>query len=70
MDSILGEKIHVVIYSDNHNNNLEKLQKLCLKNLSEYKQPDYWTCLNSELPKNKNGKILKTLLIDEMKDKF
>ena len=70
MDPILGEKIHVVIYSDNLNDNLEKLQKLCLKNLSEYKQPDYWTCLNSELPKNKNGKILKTLLIDQMKDKF
>ena len=70
MDPILGEKIHVIIYSDNQSKNLKKLQKLCLKNLSEYKQPDYWTFLDSELPKNKNGKILKTLLIDEMEDKF
>ena len=70
MDSILGEKIHVIIYSDNQSKNLKKLQKLCLKNLSEYKQPDYWTFLDSELPKNKNGKILKSLLIDEMEHKF
>tara|TARA_B100000989_G_scaffold248963_1_gene196506 strand:+ start:19 stop:789 length:771 start_codon:yes stop_codon:yes gene_type:complete len=70
MDPILGEKIHVIIYSDNQSNDLKKLQKLCSKHLSEYKQPDYWTFLSSELPKNKNGKILKTLLIDEMEDKF
>ena len=70
MDPILGEKIHVIIYSDNQSKNLKKLQKLCSINLSEYKQPDYWTFLDSELPKNKNGKILKSLLIDEMEDKF
>jgi acyl-CoA synthetase (AMP-forming)/AMP-acid ligase II len=38
--------------------------------LSEYKQPDFWTFINKELPKNKNGKVLKSLLIEEMKDKF
>ena len=70
MDPILGEKIHVIIYSDNQSKNLKKLQKLCSTNLSEYKQPDYWTFVDSELPKNKNGKILKSLLIDEMEDKF
>ena len=49
---------------------LNKLKKICLENLSEYKQPDYWSFLTKDLPKNKNGKVLKSLLIEEMKDKF
>lgn len=49
---------------------LDSLQRLCKQNLSEYKQPDYWTFVSKELPKNKNGKVLKSLLIEEMKDKF
>ena len=55
---ILGSKI------------LDQLKKICLENLSDYKQPDYWSFVQNELPKNKNGKVLKSLLIEEMKDKF
>jgi len=69
-DPILGEKIHAVIYANKNKNTLDDLKKVCLKNLSEYKQPDYWTFLEKELPKNKNGKVLKSFLIDQMNDKF
>lgn len=68
-DPILGEKIHAVIYTDK-NNILNNLKKICSETLSEYKQPDYWTFLENELPKNKNGKILKSFLISQMNDKF
>jgi acyl-CoA synthetase (AMP-forming)/AMP-acid ligase II len=69
-DPILGEKIHTIIYAEKGNEILDSLKKICKQNLSEYKQPDFWTFLNKELPKNKNGKVLKSLLIEEMKDKF
>jgi len=49
---------------------LENLKKICKESLSEYKQPDYWTFINEELPKNKNGKVLKTLLIQQMNEKL
>jgi len=70
MDPILGEKIHTIVYAEKGNEVLDSLKNICKQNLSEYKQPDYWTFLNKELPKNKNGKVLKSLLIEEMKDKF
>ena len=69
-DPILGEKIHAVVLSKSGNDILNKLKNICLENLSEYKQPDYWSFLTKDLPKNKNGKVLKSLLIEEMKDKF
>ena len=69
-DPILGEKIHTIVYAEKGNEVLDSLKNICKQNLSEYKQPDYWTFLNKELPKNKNGKVLKSLLIEEMKDKF
>ena len=69
-DRILGEKIHAIVYAARGSQILDSLQRLCEENLSEYKQPDYWTFVSKELPKNKNGKVLKSLLIEEMKDKF
>ena len=69
-DPILGEKIHAIVYAARGSQILDSLQRLCKQNLSEYKQPDYWTFVSKELPKNKNGKVLKSLLIEEMKDKF
>jgi len=69
-DPILGEKIHAIVYATRGSQILDSLQRLCKENLSEYKQPDYWTFVSKELPKNKNGKVLKSLLIEEMKDKF
>ena len=69
-DPILGEKIHAVVLSKSGDDILNKLKNICLENLSEYKQPDYWSFLTKDLPKNKNGKVLKSLLIEEMKDKF
>ena len=69
-DRILGEKIHAIVYAARGSQTLDSLQRLCKENLSEYKQPDYWTFVSKELPKNKNGKVLKSLLIEEMKDKF
>lgn len=69
-DSILGEKIHVVIYTKEDSKIIDQLKSICTKTLAEYKQPDYWTFLNKELPKNKNGKVIKAQLIKEMSNKF
>ena len=69
-DPILGEKIHVIVYSNQGEKNLDKLKMICSNNIAEYKQPDYWTFLNKELPKNKNGKIIKAKIIQEMRNKF
>jgi long-chain acyl-CoA synthetase len=69
-DPILGEKIHVIVYSSQGEKNLDKLKMICSNNIAEYKQPDYWTFLNKELPKNKNGKIIKAKIIQEMRNKF
>lgn len=63
-DPVLGERVHAFIYMDNRQADAAELRAYCADRLSDYKIPDAITFLDAPLPRNANGKILKTALRD------
>ena len=61
---VLGERTHAFVYSaSNHPDALEaELSQWCKRHLADYKVPDRWTWLAQPLPRNANGKVIKTTL--------
>jgi len=62
-DSVLGERVHAFVVPRMANLQEAPLKAFCAEFLSDYKMPDSITFLDS-LPRNANGKILKTALRD------
>ncbi len=61
-DPVLGEKLHVFIYTEAKDLTLENLRAFCAAHLADYKRPDFATFQQTPLPRNANGKILKNAL--------
>lgn len=60
-DPVLGERVHAFAYSPKGGNEAE-IRAFCAERLSDYKVPDTVTFLRDPLPRNANGKIMKTEL--------
>lgn len=60
-DPVLGERVHAFAYSPDGGDEAD-VRKYCAERLSDYKVPDSVTFLKEPLPRNANGKILKTEL--------
>ncbi|WP_246664141.1 class I adenylate-forming enzyme family protein [Tardiphaga sp. P9-11] len=60
-DPVLGERVHAFAYSPDGGNEAD-IRTYCAERLSDYKVPDTITFLKEPLPRNANGKILKTEL--------
>jgi acyl-CoA synthetase (AMP-forming)/AMP-acid ligase II len=65
-DPVLGEKVHAFIWGDDRQRDSASLQAWCAERLSDYKVPDSISFLDEPLPRNANGKILKTALRDRL----
>jgi acyl-CoA synthetase (AMP-forming)/AMP-acid ligase II len=63
-DPVLGERVHAVIVPRTGEIDLAELKAFCAKNLSDYKVPETFALLADALPRNANGKVLKTVLRD------
>jgi len=63
-DPVLGERVHAVIVPRAPDIDVGALQAFCAQNLSDYKVPESFTLLTDALPRNANGKVLKTMLRD------
>jgi long-chain acyl-CoA synthetase len=61
-DPILGERVHAFIVPARSGCDLEALREFCEREMSDYKIPETFTLLNEPLPRNANGKILKSML--------
>lgn len=61
-DPVLGERVHAFIYNEGRPADAVELKAFCAERLSDYKVPDAFTFLDAPLPRNANGKILKTAL--------
>ena len=61
-DAVLGERVEAFIYPHQPAPNETDLRSFCAERLSDYKVPDFFTFLSSALPRNANGKVLKTEL--------
>ena len=63
-DPVLGEKTHVFIRLGDPAPTADDLRAFCAERLADYKVPDFITFLDTALPCNANGKVLKTALRD------
>ncbi|HKS65579.1 MAG TPA: class I adenylate-forming enzyme family protein, partial [Xanthobacteraceae bacterium] len=61
-DPVLGERVHAVVVARNAGIREAELKRFCSENLSDYKVPDTIAFLPDALPRNANGKVLKTAL--------
>lgn len=61
-DPVLGERVHAFIYNEGRTVDAAAIRAYCSERLSDYKVPDGVTFLDRPLPRNPNGKVLKTAL--------
>ncbi len=61
-DPVLGERVHAAVVARNANLDAATLKAFCAEHLSDYKVPDTVGFLADALPRNANGKVLKTAL--------
>lgn len=61
-DPVLGEKVHAFIYNEGRTADASEIRAYCAERMSDYKVPDGITFLERPLPRNANGKVLKTSL--------
>jgi len=67
-DPVLGEKLHVFVYTVDSALDATTLQRFARDHLADYKVPDFVTFTGASLPRNANGKIIKTQLRQQIKD--
>lgn len=61
-DPVLGEKLHVFVHSLDAALDAQAVRTFVANRLADYKTPDFVTLTTSPLPRNANGKIIKTVL--------
>lgn len=62
---VLGERTHAFVWlsPEAKREDLQaRLRDWCRSRLADYKVPDHWTWLDQPLPRNANGKVIKTTL--------
>jgi acyl-CoA synthetase (AMP-forming)/AMP-acid ligase II len=60
-DPVLGERVHAAIVPRSAEIDVDELKAFCARQLSDYKVPETIALLDA-LPRNANGKVLKTAL--------
>ncbi len=61
-DAVLGERVHAFVVLKHGGTNETALKAFCAERMADYKVPDRLTFLDQPLPRNANGKVLKTEL--------
>jgi O-succinylbenzoic acid--CoA ligase len=61
-DDVLGERVQAFVVRQNDGLTEADVRGFCAERLSDYKVPDRVTFLTDPLPRNANGKILKSVL--------
>jgi long-chain acyl-CoA synthetase len=61
-DPVLGERVHAVIVPRSAEIDVDELKAFCARQLSDYKVPETIALVPDGLPRNANGKVLKTVL--------
>jgi O-succinylbenzoic acid--CoA ligase len=59
---VLGERVHALIYAPNQEISQEIVTAHCKQALADYKVPETITWLETPLPRNANGKVMKRQL--------
>ena len=68
-DPVLGERVHAFVSARDPMPDEASLRVFCAERLSDYKVPETITFLSDPLPRNANGKVLKTALRETLGDR-
>jgi len=61
-DSVLGEKTEIIVFTETNDVTEDEIVSYCRRHLADYKVPDFVTFTSKSLPRNANGKVVKTAL--------
>ena len=61
-DPVLGEKTEIIVFTETNHVTEEEIVTHCRHHLADYKVPDFVTFIPKTLPRNANGKVVKTAL--------
>lgn len=61
-DPVLGERVHAFAFCAERAADAEEIRAFCAERLSDYKVPDTVIFTAEPLPRNANGKVVKTIL--------
>jgi long-chain acyl-CoA synthetase len=61
-DPVLGEKMHVFVHTQDPALDAAAVKAFVRAHLADYKAPDFVTFISTPLPRNANGKVVKTAL--------
>jgi acyl-CoA synthetase (AMP-forming)/AMP-acid ligase II len=64
-DPVLGQIVHAIVVTARHDLDWDELRRHCAAHLSDYKVPTKLTIRTEPLPRNANGKVLKTALLPQ-----
>ena len=64
----LGEEVMAIVYAKKSDVNDLELSAWVAKDLADFKVPSKWKFVNSPLPRNASGKLMKHVLIDTSKN--
>ncbi len=67
-DPVLGEKLHVFVHSTDPALDEGMVKNFIKGHLADYKTPDFVTLCDAPLPRNANGKIIKTVLRSQIEE--
>jgi O-succinylbenzoic acid--CoA ligase len=63
---VLGERVHAFVYAPGNRPDEQLVQTHARANLADYKIPETITWLETPLPRNANGKVMKRLLREQL----
>lgn len=64
----LGEEVMAIVYATKSDVDDSELSAWVAKDLADFKVPSKWKFVNSPLPRNASGKLMKHVLIDTSKN--
>jgi O-succinylbenzoic acid--CoA ligase len=65
-DSVLGERVHAVVFASKTGLDEATLKSFCEQHLADFKVPESYTFRDQPLPRNANGKVVKRALRDSI----
>ncbi len=64
-DAVLGERVHAFVVPAAAPPSAAQVTAYCDQSLSDYKVPEFFTFLDQPLPRNANGKVVKSVLREQ-----
>lgn len=65
-DDVMGEKVGAVVFGDGDDVDVRAVLDHCREQLADFKVPQYVTVVDSALPRNAGGKLLKGMLREQV----